>query len=81
MQKVAKFSKVSQQQFEKDYIDTFGCSHEVADKVYQSIKEWKEVVSFRKVLFKWKVILYVWDVSSCLWAFQNSVIQNYYAFP
>ena len=38
MQKIAKFSKVSQSQFVKDYTDTFGCSSDVADKVYQSIK-------------------------------------------
>jgi len=38
MQKIAKFSKVSQKQFAKDYMDAFGCSQDVADKVYQSIK-------------------------------------------
>ena len=38
MQKIAKFSKVTQQQFAKDYTDTFGCDEVVANQVYQQIK-------------------------------------------
>lgn len=38
MQKIAKFSKVSKQQFVKDYTDTFGCDEQTAQKVYDQIK-------------------------------------------